>query len=610
MISIFGAGISGLTCALELVKQGFKVKIYEKEDLPGGMAKSKRINGIPSEHSWRGYTKFYNNIFDILEQTPIKTEYFTVDDVSKHNKPDDAWIIYKNNVYDITNFIDKHPGGQVIINALGKDVEKVWSEYHVQWHIKNESVQKKLETYKIGSLEIKENFQNLTALNNINNGLSMELFNDKPTPKSIFTLIYDLPSLAYHFFVYSTSNLRSKKYYSTRLLDYLENKVSKYTYDYIINTALGPGLGLDKNNCSAGLLFHYLNLDLSAANSGYESWSVMKKPTSEAFINPLVTLLKSKGVEFIYNCDLKKINFNNNIISNCIITKTTLNGILVEETINSDDYVIAINPNNCYEIFNNSNMTKLAKQHKKLEITNNQISFRLGFKNKINFKSNRSGIVILDSPYNITFYPQENFFNVPIDTNKKINSLWSGTCIQTYNNGILFNKPATSINKDQLIEEIIAQILRCEELQNEIKELNGKILEKNDIIHTEIWDDWYWNGTNLESKNKKWVNTVYNEPYKPRQNTDYKNLYLAGAHTKNSLKIWSMESACESGKRAANFILKKNNLPLCKYFVHKKPSYFTFFEKYDDYLFKKKLPGIIDIFIFVLVIFILSKILK
>ena len=48
MISIFGAGIAGLTCALELVEKGFNITIYEKDNLPGGMAKSKRVNdGIP-----------------------------------------------------------------------------------------------------------------------------------------------------------------------------------------------------------------------------------------------------------------------------------------------------------------------------------------------------------------------------------------------------------------------------------------------------------------------------------------------------------------------------------------------------------------------------------
>ena len=45
MIAIFGAGISGLSAALELIEKGIKVFIFEKDELPGGMAKSKRING-------------------------------------------------------------------------------------------------------------------------------------------------------------------------------------------------------------------------------------------------------------------------------------------------------------------------------------------------------------------------------------------------------------------------------------------------------------------------------------------------------------------------------------------------------------------------------------
>jgi uncharacterized protein with NAD-binding domain and iron-sulfur cluster len=72
MISIFGAGIAGLTCALELVEKGFNITIYEKDSLPGGMAKSKRVSdGIPSEHSWRGIAPFYYNIFNLLKRIPI-----------------------------------------------------------------------------------------------------------------------------------------------------------------------------------------------------------------------------------------------------------------------------------------------------------------------------------------------------------------------------------------------------------------------------------------------------------------------------------------------------------------------------------------------------------
>jgi cytochrome b involved in lipid metabolism len=37
---------------------------------------------------------------------------YTKEDVSLHNTLTDCWISYDNNVYDISNWIKKHPGGQ------------------------------------------------------------------------------------------------------------------------------------------------------------------------------------------------------------------------------------------------------------------------------------------------------------------------------------------------------------------------------------------------------------------------------------------------------------------------------------------------------------------
>ncbi|KAL7059258.1 hypothetical protein AAHC03_013772 [Spirometra sp. Aus1] len=41
-------------------------------------------------------------------------------EVQKHNKKDDCWLVIHDKVYDVTNFIDEHPGGdEVILEQVG-----------------------------------------------------------------------------------------------------------------------------------------------------------------------------------------------------------------------------------------------------------------------------------------------------------------------------------------------------------------------------------------------------------------------------------------------------------------------------------------------------------
>lgn len=41
-------------------------------------------------------------------------------EVSTHNTRKDCWIIIKKKVYDVTPYVEEHPGGNAILNNAGR----------------------------------------------------------------------------------------------------------------------------------------------------------------------------------------------------------------------------------------------------------------------------------------------------------------------------------------------------------------------------------------------------------------------------------------------------------------------------------------------------------
>jgi len=75
---------------------------------------------------------------------------FSVAEVGEHKDPAKGlYIIVDENVYDVTSFVDEHPGGSKILKRVaGKDATKQFWKYH------NESVLKKYGSkLKIGTVK-------------------------------------------------------------------------------------------------------------------------------------------------------------------------------------------------------------------------------------------------------------------------------------------------------------------------------------------------------------------------------------------------------------------------------------------------------------------------
>jgi 4-hydroxysphinganine ceramide fatty acyl 2-hydroxylase len=74
---------------------------------------------------------------------------YTIEEVAKHIKFNDAWMVIKGYVYNVSNF--NHPGGGIIATGYGKDATDLFYNPHVRH---SSHAKKLLNKFLIGKLEI------------------------------------------------------------------------------------------------------------------------------------------------------------------------------------------------------------------------------------------------------------------------------------------------------------------------------------------------------------------------------------------------------------------------------------------------------------------------
>ena len=110
---------------------------------------------IPALFITPSFVYYHNDTKNINMNQDIKDMKYNQEEISKHNTKQDIWITHNNKVYDVTKFVNHHPGGSdYLMMAAGTSITPYWNKYRQHY---NPDVEKILDKYHIGYIDESNN---------------------------------------------------------------------------------------------------------------------------------------------------------------------------------------------------------------------------------------------------------------------------------------------------------------------------------------------------------------------------------------------------------------------------------------------------------------------
>jgi cytochrome b involved in lipid metabolism len=78
---------------------------------------------------------------------------YTMDEIVLHDNPEDCWLLIDGKVYEVTYFINNHPGGDAILAGCGKDATALFGTKGEKGEPHSSRAEASLENFYIGDLQ-------------------------------------------------------------------------------------------------------------------------------------------------------------------------------------------------------------------------------------------------------------------------------------------------------------------------------------------------------------------------------------------------------------------------------------------------------------------------
>lgn len=106
-------------------------------------------------------SQIYTNNSQISQPASVT---LTLDEVAKHNQPQDCWIIINNQVYGVSEYLALHPGGAGEITPYcGQDATQAYNTKGGRGNTHSQTANQELGFFSLGTVNSQVNLPNSSA---------------------------------------------------------------------------------------------------------------------------------------------------------------------------------------------------------------------------------------------------------------------------------------------------------------------------------------------------------------------------------------------------------------------------------------------------------------
>jgi uncharacterized protein with NAD-binding domain and iron-sulfur cluster len=553
-VIVLGGGVAGMSAAHELVERGFEVEIYDKHRIyVGGKARSlnvpdtnkiKKDKYLPGEHGFRFFPGFYKHVIDTMKRTPFGDQSKSVfDNLTEVNRVG----IYRSGKKDIETIVN--------FPESFADIKTAIATFH-----SNTGLTKEEEDFFVKKLW------------------------------QLMTTCFDR---------------RLSEYEKIGWWDFLEADRFSSTYRSLLvqgitRTLVAADAKRASTRTDGDIL---LQLLFNMTDPGAHTDRVLNGPTNDVWLNPWLSYLQSKGVNYHFNYSVKRLDIEKGNITGAWV-ETYKSGVPKQTLVKGDYYILAVPVEVAAELMSED----VIKADPSLESII-KLAPSVAWMNGIQlFLSDVIDIthghcLYADSPWALTSISQLQFwkdYDMKDRFNGKVKTILSVDISDWDADGILdFDIPddkggtvkgkkcARDCSYKEIKEEVWAQ------LKASINVDGKETLKDEHLIH------WYIDHDievthQKEDKNKEplLVNTVNSWRLRPEANTGIPNLFLASDYVRTYTDLATMEGANEAARRAVNFILDAtgSNKERCQLWNLHEPDILKGLRNRDQKRFDRGLP--------------------